>query len=208
MTTVAKMAELLGKTDDAAAYRKAGRGHRPGRAARRSSTRKPIPTPTATSSTKRCPCWSASRPQPLRPAVLNRLEQEITVRKKGHVDTGHPRHLLPHQNRWSSQNRNDLIFQMANQKTYPGWGYMLEQGATTLWEQWDGQNSLLHSSFRLDRLLVHRGDRRHPARPGPARLPTFLDPARDCRRPDLGKRRVRFASTAKSAAIGRCRTVG
>jgi alpha-L-rhamnosidase len=36
---------------------------------------------------------------------------------------------------------------MANQQTYPGWRHMLDQGATTLWEQWDGQNSLLHSSF-------------------------------------------------------------
>jgi alpha-L-rhamnosidase len=36
------------------------------------------------------------------------------------------------------QDRNDLIYQMVSQKTYPGWGYMLEQGATTSWESWSG----------------------------------------------------------------------
>ena len=34
-----------------------------------------------------------------------------------------------------------------SQKTYPGWGYMLEQGATTLWEQWNGHASQIHSCF-------------------------------------------------------------
>ncbi len=33
-------------------------------------------------------------------------------------------------------NRNDLAYRIANQKTFPGWGYMIEHGATTLWETW------------------------------------------------------------------------
>jgi alpha-L-rhamnosidase len=43
--------------------------------------------------------------------------------------------------------RNDLVFTMFNQTTHPGWGYMLEQGATTLWEQWNGHWSHIHSCF-------------------------------------------------------------
>ncbi|MDX1637644.1 MAG: family 78 glycoside hydrolase catalytic domain [Balneolaceae bacterium] len=35
-------------------------------------------------------------------------------------------------------NRIDVAYTMANQKTFPGWGYMLENGATTLWEHWAG----------------------------------------------------------------------
>ncbi|HYC83912.1 MAG TPA: alpha-L-rhamnosidase C-terminal domain-containing protein, partial [Chryseosolibacter sp.] len=27
-------------------------------------------------------------------------------------------------------------YQVANQRDYPGWGFMLENGATTLWESW------------------------------------------------------------------------
>jgi alpha-L-rhamnosidase len=35
------------------------------------------------------------------------------------------------------RNRNDLAYAIANQRGYPGWGYMLATGATTLWETWD-----------------------------------------------------------------------
>lgn len=31
----------------------------------------------------------------------------------------------------------DLAFQIASDTTYPGWGYMLECGATTVWERWE-----------------------------------------------------------------------
>jgi alpha-L-rhamnosidase len=36
---------------------------------------------------------------------------------------------------------------MVNQRTYPGWGYMVEKGATTCWEQWNGFYSQIHSCF-------------------------------------------------------------
>ena len=31
----------------------------------------------------------------------------------------------------------DVAYKIASQKTYPSWGYMLENGATTLWERWE-----------------------------------------------------------------------
>ena len=34
------------------------------------------------------------------------------------------------------QGRNDLAYKIADQRAYPGWGFMLESGATTLWETW------------------------------------------------------------------------
>lgn len=33
--------------------------------------------------------------------------------------------------------RADVAFRIVNQRTFPGWGHMLEQGATTLWEHWE-----------------------------------------------------------------------
>ena len=33
--------------------------------------------------------------------------------------------------------RNDIAYRVANQKDFPGWGHMLENGATTLWETWE-----------------------------------------------------------------------
>jgi alpha-L-rhamnosidase len=34
------------------------------------------------------------------------------------------------------RDRNDVAYKIATQKDYPGWGFMLENGATTLWETW------------------------------------------------------------------------
>lgn len=46
--------------------------------------------------------------------------------------------------------KNDVAYRIANQKTYPSWGYMLEKGATTLWETWaypDAAASQNHPMF-------------------------------------------------------------
>jgi hypothetical protein len=143
--TVAKIADLLGKSEEAAAYRKEA-------AAIAEATQKAFFHPkdntyaNGTQLYEALPVLVGITPASLRPAVLNRLAEEILVKKQGHVDTGiHGTYYLI--KTLVEQNRNDLIFPMVNQKTYPGWGYMLEQGATTLWEEWNGDNSLLHSSF-------------------------------------------------------------
>jgi alpha-L-rhamnosidase len=35
----------------------------------------------------------------------------------------------------------DLAWQIATNKDYPGWGYMVRQGATTIWELWNGNSA-------------------------------------------------------------------
>jgi alpha-L-rhamnosidase len=44
------------------------------------------------------------------------------------------------------EDRNDLIYQMAEKEDYPGWGNMLKQGATTSWESWTG-GSHIHDTL-------------------------------------------------------------
>jgi alpha-L-rhamnosidase len=46
---------------------------------------------------------------------------------------------------------------MVNQRTYPGWGYMVENGATTCWEQWNGFYSQIHSCFPYIGSWFYRG---------------------------------------------------
>ncbi len=41
----------------------------------------------------------------------------------------------------SENGRADLAYRIASQKTYPSWGYMVEQGATTIWELWNGDKA-------------------------------------------------------------------
>jgi alpha-L-rhamnosidase len=92
------------------------------------------------------PLFAGVVPESERAAVLKNLEDNILVKNKGHLDTGMLGTYFLVQ--YLSQiGRNDLLYTIANQKTYPGWGYMAEQGATTLWEQWNGFWSRIHSCF-------------------------------------------------------------
>jgi alpha-L-rhamnosidase len=76
-------------------------------------------------------------PPELRPRLMKTLEQTILEKNKGHIDAGmHGAYFLLKY--LMEQDRNDLIFTMANQTTYPSWGDMLRQGATTIWENWSG----------------------------------------------------------------------
>ncbi len=52
----------------------------------------------------------------------------------------------------AAEGYNDLAFSLATQTTYPSWGYMLINGATTIWERWEkaigrGMNSHNHPMF-------------------------------------------------------------
>lgn len=43
--------------------------------------------------------------------------------------------------------RSDLVLANLRDTTKPGWGYMLDNGPGTIWEDWDGANSLNHPMF-------------------------------------------------------------
>jgi alpha-L-rhamnosidase len=80
-------------------------------------------------------------PPALRKDVMDKLENTIRVQNGGHLDTGmHGTYFV--MKYLMEADRNDLVFEMVNQKTYPGWGYMLANGATTSWEGWTGQSHI------------------------------------------------------------------
>ncbi|HWC96134.1 MAG TPA: family 78 glycoside hydrolase catalytic domain [Candidatus Sulfopaludibacter sp.] len=79
-------------------------------------------------------------PQENRAAVVASLARNIEEVTHGHVGTG----LVGAQ--WlmrtlTDNGRGDLAYTVATQKTYPGWGYMVDQGATTVWELWNGNTA-------------------------------------------------------------------
>jgi len=43
----------------------------------------------------------------------------------------------------------ELAYKLATQDKYPSWGYMIRQGATSMWEAWDGYDSRNHLQFCL-----------------------------------------------------------
>ncbi len=80
--------------------------------------------------------------------VLNRLLHSVVDEQDYHLDTGilGTRYLL---DVLTDMGYADVAFKVATQETYPGWGYMVREGATTLWERWEkitggGMNSHNH----------------------------------------------------------------
>ncbi len=80
-------------------------------------------------------------PPELRNGVTDKLENTIMIRNGGHLDTGmHGTYFV--MKYLMEADRNDLIYEMTSKKDYPGWGYMLANGATTSWEGWTGQSHI------------------------------------------------------------------
>src|SRR5208337_2411223 len=68
-------------------------------------------------------------------ALVGKIEKD-----KDHVSTG----LLGGQ--WLMQTLSDtghpaVAYEIAGQRTYPSWGYMVTHGATTIWELWNGDTA-------------------------------------------------------------------
>lgn len=56
---------------------------------------------------------------------------------KWHMSTGfHSTFRL--MNELTRYSYNDVAYRLLNNRTIPSWGYSIEQGATTIWERWDG----------------------------------------------------------------------
>ncbi len=72
--------------------------------------------------------------------VFENLVDNILVKNEGHIATG----LVGGQ--WllrvlSDFGRPDVAHTLATQTSYPSWGYMVEKGATTIWELWNGDTA-------------------------------------------------------------------
>jgi alpha-L-rhamnosidase len=68
--------------------------------------------------------------------VLESLLDSVVRLQDYHVDTGilGTRYLL---DVLTANGAAETAYRMATQKSYPGWGYMIAEGATTLWERWE-----------------------------------------------------------------------
>ncbi len=85
-------------------------------------------------------------PEEHREAVLENLIEDIEVTSKGHLGTGilGTKHLI---NFLAEEGREDVVHQVVTKITYPGWGYWIVNGATTLWEAWNAESSHNHQMF-------------------------------------------------------------
>jgi alpha-L-rhamnosidase len=87
-------------------------------------------------------------PEDARDDALEMLRRAVVVQSDCHVDTGivGVRYLL---DVLTDNGMADIAYKVATTRSYPGWGYMIDEGATTLWERWEnlegeGMNSHNH----------------------------------------------------------------
>jgi alpha-L-rhamnosidase len=87
-------------------------------------------------------------PEERRARVVTSLVDNVVRLNDGHLTTGNicTKYLLE---ALTTAGRADIACLIASQETYPSWGYMLANGATTLWERWElatggGMNSHSH----------------------------------------------------------------
>ena len=79
-------------------------------------------------------------PDDCRDDVIKNVVENICVKNKNHVSCGVIG--ISWLMRGLSDNGfADVAYRLATTKTYPSWGYMTENGATTIWELWNGDKA-------------------------------------------------------------------
>ena len=92
------------------------------------------------------PMLVGATPSSLMADVKEALLQETAGRFNGHIATGLVGISILTQ--WATQNQEaDFVYGMLKKRTYPGYLYMIDNGATLTWEEWDGERSQLHNCY-------------------------------------------------------------
>jgi alpha-L-rhamnosidase len=94
------------------------------------------------------PLWNEMVPLQEKKNSLEALWNDIEIKNGGHISTGifGTKMLF---DLCRQYNRNDIAQITLNKTDYPGYGYMIKNGATSLWETWEkpDQNSWNHPMF-------------------------------------------------------------
>ena len=86
------------------------------------------------------PLWFGMVPKELEDKVLESIVNKTENECGGHVSTG----VVGIQQLMrclTEYGRGDLALKIASNDTYPSWGYMYRNGATTIWELWNGNTA-------------------------------------------------------------------
>ena len=131
---LAKTAKILGYNEDAAEYKELA-----GKIAEAVNREYFDPKTNnyleATQTANLLPLAFGIVPEELRQKVADNIADNVIEREKhpstGFLGTGY---ILP---MLSEYGYHDLAYEVATQTTYPSWGYMAENGATSIWELWN-----------------------------------------------------------------------
>ncbi len=131
---LAKVAAIIGKTDEAKKYAQLS-----GDIKKAFQNEFVAPSGRLVSHTQTAYCLALAfdlLPEDLKPKAAKFLADD--VKKMGHLTTGFVGTPLLCKT-LSAYGYDDLAFMLLNRTKYPSWLYPVTQGATTIWERWDGQ---------------------------------------------------------------------
>jgi alpha-L-rhamnosidase len=131
---LAKIAGIIGRTDDAKQYSALSENIK-------KAFQKEFVTPSGRLSSHTQTAYSLALAFNLLPEnmVANAAQYLADdVKSMGHLTTGFVGTPLLCKT-LSAYGYDDLAFMLLNRKEYPSWLYPVTQGATTIWERWDGQ---------------------------------------------------------------------
>jgi alpha-L-rhamnosidase len=79
-------------------------------------------------------------PEGFEEGVMKNISDKIINENSGHIATGvvGTQYLM---RGLTANNKADLAYRIATNTTFPSWGYMVENGATTIWELWNGNTA-------------------------------------------------------------------
>jgi len=86
------------------------------------------------------PLYFGMVPEEYCEGVFNSIVEKTMNEFNGHISTG----LVGAQvmmRTLTDYGRGDLALRIATNRDYPSWGYMIEKGATTIWELWNGDTA-------------------------------------------------------------------
>jgi alpha-L-rhamnosidase len=86
------------------------------------------------------PLYFGMAPEGMEKSIFRNIYDRITIKDGMHISTG----VIGTQ--WLMRGLTDngeakIAYALASNKTYPSWGYMVGQGATTIWELWNGNTA-------------------------------------------------------------------
>ena len=85
-------------------------------------------------------------PDNLKETISNKLKDVILKENDGHIACGLVG--IPVFTEWCEKNNEaDLFYSMLKKRDYPGYLYMIDNGATTTWEHWNGARSRIHNCY-------------------------------------------------------------
>jgi alpha-L-rhamnosidase len=92
------------------------------------------------------PMFVGATPSDCIDKVEQTLKDETAGRFKGHLSTGLVG--VPILTQWATrESETEFLYNMLKKREYPGYLYMLDNGADLTWEHWNGRRSHIHNCY-------------------------------------------------------------